>query len=63
MIGHGSVQAEVMLELELRTLHLAQVTGSDLSNWAWLEHIQDFKARLHSDILTPTRPHLLIVLL
>ena len=37
--GNESVQADMVLEKRLR-VHLAlQATGSELSHWAWLEHI------------------------
>jgi hypothetical protein len=57
---HGSVQADMVLEKELRILHLDPMTarkrffytGQNLS-------IGDPKAYLHSDTLPLTRPHLL----
>ena len=37
---HGGVQAHMMLEKELRVVHLdTEATGSELRLWAWLEHI------------------------
>ena len=40
MVGHGSVQADMVLEKELGVLHLdQQETGSELRHWGWLEQI------------------------
>lgn len=36
----GSMQADMVLEKELRVLHLdSRAIGSGLYQWAWLEHI------------------------
>jgi len=60
---HGSVQADMVLEKELRVLHLDPkaarrkffiCTGQSLSARG------DLKARPHGDTLPPTRPRLLI---
>ena len=60
-VGHGDVQADMVLEKQLEVLHLdSQATGSGLRYWVWLDHIWD-KAWFHSDILPPTRVHLLLV--
>jgi hypothetical protein len=53
---HGSIQADMVLEKELRILHLDWkatgncYTGQSLS-------IGDLKACPHNDTLPPTRPH------
>ena len=40
MVGHGSMQADMVLEKELRVLYLdPQATGSELRHCEWLEHI------------------------
>ena len=37
---HRSMQADMVLEKKMRVLHFdLQATDSELSNWAWLEHI------------------------
>jgi hypothetical protein len=60
---HGSIQADTVLERELRVLRLdlkaaerepVHYTGSGLS-------VRDLKGHPHSDSLPPKRPHLLIV--
>jgi hypothetical protein len=56
---HGSAQADMGLE-ELRVLHLLKTTRRRL---ATRQHGLDLKAPAHSDTPTPTRSHLLIVLL
>ena len=41
VVGHGSVQADMVLEKELRVIYLdTQATGSELRHWVWLEHIR-----------------------
>ena len=56
MVGHGGVQADMVLrEPRVLRLNLQQRetdTGHDMG---------DLKARLHSDTLPLTRPHLLIL--
>ena len=38
VVGHGGLQADMMLEL--RVLYLErQATGSELSHWVWLKYI------------------------
>lgn len=38
MVGHGSVQADMVLELSV--LHLdRQAIGSELRHWTWFGHI------------------------
>ena len=37
MVEHGNMQAHMVLEKELRVLHLdPQATGSGLRHWEWL---------------------------
>ena len=49
------MQVDVVLEKELRVLHLQlQATGSELRHWAWLR-----QSLLHSNTGLPTRPYLL----
>ena len=38
MEGHGSMQADMVLERELRVLHLTGNRKWSLSRWVWLEH-------------------------
>ena len=39
MVGHGGMQADMVLEKELRILYLdPKVTGSELRHWKKLEH-------------------------
>ena len=60
--GHGSVQADMVPEKELRVLRLnPQAMGSGLCHTRCSLSIRDLKACPHSDTLPPTRPHLLIV--
>ena len=33
MVGYCSIQADVVLERQLRVLHIVQATGSGLSHW------------------------------
>jgi hypothetical protein len=55
---HGYVQAEMMLERELRVLLLDQQAAGRVSHWTWL-----WRWKLQSpppnDMLPPIRPHLL----
>ena len=56
---HGSMQAGMVLEKELRVLHLdLQAAGDSEPNWAYLS-LRDLKAQPHNDTLPQTRPHLL----
>ena len=56
---YGGMQADMVLEKELRALHLdlraAEGDYDGRSSWS----ILDIKAHLHSDTLPPTRSHLL----
>ena len=61
---HGSIQADMVLEKELRVLHLdPKAAEGDCLSYSIELSICDLWAHLHSDILPPTKPHLLIVLL
>jgi hypothetical protein len=69
-IKHGCIQADVVLEKDLRVLHLEpkatrrrlsspgtqEEEGRCLLHWAELEH-RTSKPRPHSDSLPPARPH------
>ena len=56
---HSSMQADRVLEKQLRVLHLdLRATEGDCDPRSSLS-ILDIKAYLHSDTLPPTRPHLL----
>ena len=69
MAGHGSMQADMVLEKELRVLRFdPQEAGSDPCHWAQLEHRrpQNLPPTVtyflkHKAIPTPTKSHLLIV--
>jgi hypothetical protein len=57
---HGSIQVEVGLE-ETKALHLAPKADRRRLSPIWLGG--GSQSPLHSDILPPTRPYLLVVLL
>ena len=60
MAGHGSMQADMVLEKELRVLRFdPQGAGSDLCHWAQFEHRRPQSLPPHSDISFNTRPYLL----
>ena len=56
---HGSIQADMVLEKELRVLHLDPVATRRLSSTLGkAKALGVLKAHLHSDSFSPTRPHL-----
>jgi hypothetical protein len=61
---HGSGQADMVLQKELRVPHLdLRASGRENeTHWAWLRVSETSKPSL-SDTLPPGRPHFLIVLL
>lgn len=59
MVGSGNTQADMGLEKEPRVLQLdPQAAGDCGPDWVEFEHMRP-KAHPHSDILFPTRLHLL----
>ena len=68
---HGSVQPDIVLEMELRVLHLdlktarLSSTGSqemtEIARWAELKPGRPPKAHPHSTTSPPTRPYLLVM--
>jgi hypothetical protein len=59
---HGNVQADMVLERQLRVLHPDQQAAGRERHWAWLEHLRPQSLSL-SDILPPVRPYLLQLVL
>jgi hypothetical protein len=56
---HGCIQADMMLEKELRVLHLEGSRRLTVSHTGWSLSIGDLKAHSHSDTLL-LRPHLFL---
>ena len=60
MTGHGSMQADIVLEKELRGTHLdPQAEGQTMCHVGHNLSIQDLKEHLQIDTLPPMRPRLL----
>ena len=55
---HGSIQADMLLEKELRILHLDPQAAGRERHWAWLG-LQKTSKPTPSDTLLPTRSYLL----
>jgi hypothetical protein len=56
---HGNIQAHVVLEEELRVLHLDLQAARKSSTLGEGLSIAGLRVHLHSDTPPPTRPHLL----
>ena len=57
---HGSVQADLVLEEEMRVLHLEPHAAEGDHYTRFSLSIQNLKVPLHSDTLPPTRSHQLL---
>jgi hypothetical protein len=56
---HGGTQADMVLEKELRVLHLDQQAAESMCHTGCSLSTGYLKAHPHSDTLLPIRPHLL----